>query len=84
MPLASPRSGTVRWMLDRGLFSLEDDLSIIIFLQVNDVGRILALLNADRRARQPARPSGRPHPAFPASDLENCFKRQSEPGLPPA
>jgi putative restriction endonuclease len=67
-------SGTAHWMFDRGLISLADDLSILISRQVNDLDGVLAIINKDRRAYTPKRPSDRPHPHFLAWHRDHCFK----------
>ncbi|CAN5147274.1 HNH endonuclease [soil metagenome] len=67
-------SGTAHWMFDRGLIGIADDLEILISRQVNDVESVLAIINKDRRARPPIRPSDRPHPHFLEWHREHCFK----------
>jgi putative restriction endonuclease len=67
-------SGTVHWMFDRGLIGLADNLEILVSRQVNDVDGILAIINKDRRARPPKRPSDRPHPHFLQWHRTHCFK----------
>jgi putative restriction endonuclease len=68
-------SGTVHWMFDRGLISLADDLEIRVSRQVNDLDGVFALINKDRRARPPKRPSDRPHPHFLTWHRTYCFKQ---------
>jgi putative restriction endonuclease len=55
--------GTIHWMFDRGLLSLDDDLTILVAEgQVpNTVDR---LVNPGRKLRSPLRPEFRPHPQF--------------------
>lgn len=48
-------SGTVHWMFDRGLITLEDDLKILISRHVNDQQSIETLLNKTGYARLPLR-----------------------------
>jgi putative restriction endonuclease len=67
-------SGTAHWMFDRGLIGLADDLEILISRQVNDLDGLLAVINKDRRARPPRRPSDRPHPHFLEWHRVHCFK----------
>ena len=67
-------SGTAHWMFDRGLISLDDNLEILVSRQVNDVDGVLALINRDRRALLPSRPSDRPHPHFLQWHRRHCFK----------
>ena len=55
-------SGTVHWMFDRGLLSLDDDYSILLSRKLNhDVSH---LLNRDMKALVPTDKRLRPHPAF--------------------
>jgi len=68
-------SGTVHWMFDRGLISLEDDLRILVSRHVNDKDGIGGILNVDGRAHPPTRDADRPHPAFLEWHRANCFKR---------
>jgi putative restriction endonuclease len=67
-------SGTAHWMFDRGLISIADDLEILVSRQVNDLDGVLALINKDRRARPPNRPSDRPHPHFLEWHRRHSFK----------
>lgn len=67
-------SGTVHWMFDRGLISLDDDLSILVSRQANDPDSIRGLINRNGYARLPARPMDRPHPAYLEWHRGNCFK----------
>jgi putative restriction endonuclease len=68
-------SGTVHWMFDRGMLSLEDDLRILVSRQANDRERIMALINKDGFAHPPERLTERPHPAFLRWHREHCFKQ---------
>lgn len=67
-------SGTVHWMFDRGLISLNDDLEILVSRQANDRDSIRSLLNNTGFANHPQRAQERPHPAFLAWHREHCFK----------
>ncbi len=67
-------SGTIHWMFDRGLVSLEDDLQILISRHVNDRDSVSALLNRSGFARETKRPADRPHPLFLAWHRQHCFK----------
>ncbi|WP_411340559.1 HNH endonuclease [Sphingopyxis sp. J-6] len=67
-------SGTAHWMFDRGLISLDDDLSVLISRQVNDVESLDRLLRPDRKAIEPLDPALRPHPSFLAWHREHIFK----------
>lgn len=57
-------SGTVHWMFDRGLISLNDGGDILLSRKINDVEGVTKLVHADRRARLPENESSRPHPRF--------------------
>lgn len=67
-------SGTVHWMFDRGLISLQDDLEILVSRQANDAESIRKLINSTGFAHMPVRETDRPHPHFLAWHRENCFK----------
>jgi putative restriction endonuclease len=66
-------SGTVHWMFDRGLISINDDYSLLVAtIGVPDtIGR---LLNASRRLQLPRIPEMQPHPQFLRYHRENVFK----------
>lgn len=66
-------SGTVHWMFDRGLISVEDDYTILTARdRVPDtVGR---LINADGHLNLPPRPEFRPPPQFLRYHREEVFK----------
>jgi putative restriction endonuclease len=67
-------SGTVHWMFDRGLLSLDDDYKILID---EDVPRqVRRLLNQDGVAIQPRDSKLRPHPHYLRFHRENVFKRR--------
>lgn len=68
-------SGTAHWMFDRGLFTLADDLEILVSRQVNDPDGVRALINKSGRAIEPKRPLDRPHPHFLKWHRDNCFKQ---------
>lgn len=56
-------SGTVHWMFDRGLISVDDDYSLLIAdSRVPDT--ITRLINSERRLLVPARADERPHSQF--------------------
>jgi putative restriction endonuclease len=67
-------SGTVHWMFDRGLVSLEDNLRILISRHINDRSSIESLLNKDGYAHLPERSLDRPHPHYLRWHREQCFK----------
>lgn len=67
-------SGTVHWMFDRGLISLDDDLKILVSRQINDPDGIHAMINKSGHALPPLRPADRPHPHFLQWHRDNCFK----------
>jgi putative restriction endonuclease len=67
-------SGTMHWMFDRGLISLDDDLTIMVSRQVNDQSSVEAMLNRTGKAALPERRSDRPHAQFLAWHRSNCFK----------
>ena len=66
-------SGTIHWMFDRGLVSVDDDLAIL-----NATGRlpgtVTRLLHEDRKIAAPNRPEISPHPAHLRYHRENIFK----------
>lgn len=66
-------SGTLHWMFDRGLVSIDDDYSMLVARdRVPDtVGR---LLNSDHRLRLPARRGLQPNPRFLQFHREQVFK----------
>jgi putative restriction endonuclease len=66
-------SGTVHWMFDRGLVSINDDYSLLVASGgvPDTIGR---LLNPDRRLRLPQSAELRPHPQFLRYHRDNVFK----------
>ncbi len=66
-------SGTIHWMFDRGLLSLDDDLTILKAEgRVPDtIDRMIA---ADGKLRLPRRPDLRPHPMYLHYHRETVFK----------
>lgn len=65
--------GTVHWMFDRGLISIEDDYSILIAKnQVPDT--IERLINDNRKLRLPSQAEWRPHSQFLQFHRETIFK----------
>jgi len=67
-------SGTIHWMFDRGLISLDDDLRILVSRQLNDATAVSSLMNRDGFAKPPLKIQQRPHPAFLKWHRDNCFK----------
>jgi len=67
-------SGTVHWMLDRGLLSLSDDLEILVSRAINDQESVRKVLNSDLLAHVPADQRLRPHPRYLQWHREHCFK----------
>jgi len=57
-------SGTVHWMFDRGLLSLEDNGRILVSNHINDVDGVKKLLLPDRIAALPRDAASQPHPHF--------------------
>lgn len=68
-------SGTAHWMFDRGLITLEDDLSISVSRQVNDIESVWNFVQPSRRATPPSNRAYRPHPNFLAWHRDHVFKR---------
>jgi putative restriction endonuclease len=65
--------GTVHWMSDRGLLSLDDDLTILVAQgRVPDI--VNRLINPGHKLRTPRRPEFRPHPEFLSFHRETVFK----------
>lgn len=65
--------GTVHWMFDRGLLSLDDDRTILVAEgRVPDT--VKRLVNPGYRLRDPLRPELRPHPQFLRFHRETVFK----------
>ena len=66
-------SGTVHWMFDRGLISLTDAGDILLSRAINDRDGVERLIYPDRKARLPANPAHRPHPAYLHWHRTKCF-----------
>jgi putative restriction endonuclease len=56
-------SSTIHWMFDRGLLSLDDDLTVLV-AEGHVPDTVNRLINPGRKLRLPARPEFRPHPRF--------------------
>ena len=66
-------SGTVHWMFDRGLVSIDDDFSILVAKnRLPDT--VLRLLNENRRLILPQRTEMKPHRHYLNYHRENIFK----------
>lgn len=66
-------SGTVHWMFDRGLLSIDDEFNILKSRQLNhDVSNLLV---SDMKARVPENPNYRPHKDSLRWHRENRFKQ---------
>lgn len=66
-------SGTVHWMFDRGLISVDDDFSLLVARDaVPDT--VLRLVDPDRRVIVPDRTEDRPHRQFLRYHRETIFK----------
>ena len=66
-------SGTIHWMFDRGLVSVDDDLSILVATaRLPDA--VTRLLREDRRISVPAKPETRPHPIHLRYHRDKIFK----------
>lgn len=66
-------SGTIHWMFDRGLVSIDDDYQILVARKhVPDTA--LRLLNETQRLLLPERRDLRPHPAYLRYHRDNVFK----------
>lgn len=66
-------SGTIHWMFDRGLLSLDDDLTILIAgSSVPDT--VKRLITPRRKLLAPQRPEFRPHPQFLSYHRNSIFK----------
>jgi putative restriction endonuclease len=66
-------SGTVHWMFDRGLVSVDDDFSILIAAS-RLPSAITKLLREDGKLAVPVRPETCPHPAHLRYHRNNIFK----------
>lgn len=65
--------GTVHWMFDRGLLSLDDDYTVL--MAKNRVPEpVRRLISPNRRLRPPTRPEFQPHPQFLRFHREKVFK----------
>jgi putative restriction endonuclease len=67
-------SGTIHWMFDRGLLTLDDNLSILVSRHVNDLESVERLLRPERVALLPTDSALHPRPDFLAWHRTNTFK----------
>lgn len=65
-------SGTVHWMFDRGLLSLDNDFTILESRQLNY--DISTLIHKDKKAKVPKQQRFQPHPTYLEWHRENVFK----------
>ena len=70
-------SGTIHWMFDRGLLSLEGDHRIMVSSHINDTEGVKKILNADGFARFPEDLKQQPDSRFLAWHRETIFKGYS-------
>ncbi|WIC86108.1 HNH endonuclease [Agrobacterium tumefaciens] len=66
-------SGTVHWMFDRGLISVDDDYTLLIASGAVP-NTITRLINPERRLLVPTRADERPHSQFLQYDRKEVFK----------
>jgi len=66
-------SGTMHWMFDRGLVSIDDDYSLLLVEKAVPTN-VLRLFNDDRRLLLPDLPQNRPHRQFLQYHREHVFK----------
>ncbi|NRP17895.1 hypothetical protein LPJGGPFB_01122 [Ensifer adhaerens] len=66
-------SGTVHWMFDRGLISVDDDYSLLI-AGGGAPDTVTRVINPERRLLVPSRPDERPHSQFLQYHRERVFK----------
>lgn len=67
-------SGTVHWMFDRGLVSVDEDFSLLIARGSVATDIAARLFVPDRRLILPDDPAKAPHPAYLKWHREHCFK----------
>jgi len=66
-------SGTVHWMFDRGLISIDEDHRLLIG-KAYQLGQAMALVEPGRPIWMPPDPSARPHPEFLNYHRTHIFK----------
>lgn len=67
-------SGTVHWMFDRGLLTVDDTAEILLSNHINDVDGVRKILNPRGLAQFPDDQRDRPDPVFLRWHREKCFK----------
>ena len=67
-------SGTVHWMFDRGLISIDDDHSILIAEDKVPADTVERLIRPERRLLLPGDPRALPHPGHLKYHREHVFK----------
>lgn len=67
-------SGTVHWMFDRGLVSVDQDFSLLIARDSVASDMAARLFVPDHRLILPDDPTKAPHPAYLNWHRMNCFK----------
>lgn len=67
-------SGTVHWMFDRGLVSVDDDMTLLIAKDSVASDIAARLFVPDRRLILPADAGKAPHPAYLKWHRDTCFK----------
>ena len=66
-------SGTMHWMFDRGLISVDDDFSLLLDEKAVP-GNVLRLINRDRQLKLPELRQHHPHRQFLSYHRETVFK----------
>lgn len=67
-------SGTVHWMFDRGLVSVDEDMTLLVAKGSVAIDTAARLFVPDRRLILPADLGKAPHPAYLKWHREHCFK----------
>ena len=65
--------GTMHWMFDRGLISIDDDFSLL-FAQKSMPDNVLRMINSERRLQLPELRQHHPHPQFLEYHRDCVFK----------
>ncbi len=66
-------SGTVHWMFDRGLISIDDDYSILL-ARDHLPDQFVSMINSDQKLRVPKSASYQPHPHYLEYHRDQVFK----------